>query len=154
MFVLCFCSDKRSGRFLLAYLAEHILASSDSLRSLHLFPCYFFATMTIPFYRLIGSVARALTCTAHDTSTPKRVLVTDCFIQLISSKSRGMTHYNARMTKGPICFHCYFVVCGELNKFSGPLAYYSHAIFAFGCTLCHTLAPFALANYSRTTVIV
>jgi hypothetical protein len=44
----------------------------------------------------------------------------------------------------PHPFHCYLVVCGELNKFSGPLAYYSQPsyfciwlhIMPYTCTLC------------------
>ncbi len=46
--------------------------------------------------------------------------------------------------QNPIYFHCYLVVCGELNKFFGPLAYYSQPcyfcvwlhIMLYTCTLC------------------
>ena len=114
-----------------------MLASSKSLRSLHVCLCYVFATMPFPSHKLLGRLARALTCTAHRTSTPKRALAKDCFIQLLSCKSRGMTPYNARMTKGPIYCCRYLVVCGELNKLSGPLAYYSQPCYF--CVWLHVM---------------
>jgi hypothetical protein len=52
---VCCVLDERSRRILLSYLEEHILSSSDSLQSPHLFLCYALATMTIPFHGLIGS---------------------------------------------------------------------------------------------------
>ena len=66
---------------LASHLDEQILATSDSLQSLHLFLCYALATMIIYFHGSIGS-GTALICTAHHTSTTKRVLAKDCFIQL------------------------------------------------------------------------
>ena len=50
-----FLRQWNTRKIVLAYLDKHILASSDSLRSLHLVSCYALATMTIPFHGLIGS---------------------------------------------------------------------------------------------------
>ena len=78
MFML-FLQQWKIWQILLAYLDKHILASIDSVLGLHLFSCYALATMTIPCHGLIGS---GTCCIAHHTSTTKRFIATDCFIQL------------------------------------------------------------------------
>ena len=133
----------KTRQILLAYLDKHILASSDSLWSLHLVSCYALATMTIPFHGLIGSG----TCSdMHRTPYINNQESSPCnglFHPVVSSKIRW--HYNARTTRGTFYFHCYSVARGELDKFSGPLAYYSQPCYF--CVWLHAMP------YTRTLCI-